>query len=73
MVVPTSEIFFYKDDQPVSTLERQTRSHTHTQKLVSGNKMSMDVSIYKGGKTNLQIAAHKKVSLLVDVCNLVQT
>jgi hypothetical protein len=29
----------------------------------------MDVSISKGGKTNPQIVAHKKVSLLVDVCN----
>ncbi len=31
--------------------------------------MSMDLSIYKGGKTNPQIVAHKEVSLLVDACN----
>jgi hypothetical protein len=31
--------------------------------------MSMDASICKGGKTNLQIVSHKEVSLLVDVCN----
>ncbi len=69
MVVPASEESFDKVDKLVSTSERQIRSHTHTKKLVSGNKMSMDVSIYKSGKTNPQIVAHKKVSLLVDACN----
>jgi hypothetical protein len=68
-VVPASEESFDKVDQPVSTSKRQTQLHTHTKNLVNGNKMSMDVSICKGGKTNPQIVAHKKVSLLVDVCN----
>jgi hypothetical protein len=69
VVVPPFEESFDKDDKHVSFLERQTQSHTCAKKLASGNKMSMDVYVCKGGKTNPQIVAHKEVSLLVDACN----
>jgi tetrahydromethanopterin S-methyltransferase subunit B len=52
VAVPAFEESIDKDDQHVNTLNKQIRSHTRVEKLASGNKMSMDASIYKGGKTD---------------------